>query len=138
MDGRRAFLTGLALFALAHAGCGSKPAGASTVVGRVWYHGEPLPGGMIVFVPDEERGNTGPLVKSEIQSDGTFALDGFTGPGWYRMAIAPPLSAGSSAPTVSVLYPTVPSRYRNPQLSGLEGEVKPSGENEFEFVLRDG
>ena len=118
------------------AGCGSKSAATSGVKGRVTYRGEPLDGGVIVFVPDEDRGNSGPLVKGTIAADGTFSLAPETAAGWYRVAVAP-LPGAAPPPTVSNLYPGLPNRYRNPQLSGLAGEIKPGADNHFEFDLDD-
>jgi len=125
------------LVLIAPFGCGRKPVESQIVGGRVWYRGEPMSGGMIVFVPDEDRGNNGPLIKGEVQSDGTFAFDGPVHSGWYRVAVAPQPNAGTLMPTAAAPYPTVPARYRNPQLSGLSGEVKPAGESTFEFTLSD-
>src|SRR5262249_28283583 len=71
------------------AGCGSKTPAATSVKGRIWHRGEPLNGGMIVFVPDEDRGNSGPLVKGSLQPDGTFAIASEIRTGWYRIAVAP-------------------------------------------------
>jgi hypothetical protein len=124
------------------AGCGSKPSEKITVKGRVCYRGEPLNGGVIVFAPDGDRGNNGDLAKGVIESDGTFSLksDDSKGiaAGWYRVAIAPhPSPSASATPTASDPYPAPPSRYRNPQLSGLQGEVKRNADNQFEFQLDD-
>jgi len=118
-------------------GCGSKPATAVCAKGRVCYRGDPLDGGRIVFVPDEERGGSGPLITAAIQADGSFALAGNVPPGWYRVAVAPLLSAGPSLPTAANPYPTFPARYRNPRQSGLQGEIKAGAENVFEFNLDD-
>lgn len=119
------------------AGCGSKESDKKSVKGRVWYRGEPLPGGTIVFVPDEERGSSGTLVKGAISSDGSFTLNSDMPAGWYRVAIAPLPSPTSSTPTVAHPYPGPPARYRNPHLSGLIGEVKKATDNAFEFQLDD-
>ena len=136
----RQFMRLLGLFVVGFAplvGCGSKASSKQSVKGHVWYHGEPLPGGTIVFVPDEERGSSGALVKGSISSDGTFTLDSDMPAGWYRVAIAPLPSVSSSTPTVADPYPGPPARYRNPQLSGLIGEVKKATDNAFDFQLDD-
>jgi hypothetical protein len=127
----------LAITTFVLAGCGSKPLAKIAVKGKVWYRGQPLPGGTIVFAPDAERGNNGPLAKGTIAADGTFALAPETAAGWYRIAVAPLPSDSTSAPTVSNPYPGLPARYRNPNLSGLNGEIKPGTENTFEFNLED-
>lgn len=122
-------------------GCGSKSSTKIEVKGQVWYHGAPLNGGVVVFAPDPDRGNNGPMAKGTIQSDGTFTLttDNTMGvlPGWYRIAIAAQPNAESSLPTVPNPYPGPAARYRNPELSGLLGEVKPGTDNHFNFELDD-
>jgi hypothetical protein len=132
---RRLFLALGAIAPWAGAGCGSKAMAAPTLKGRVWYRGAPLPGGMIVFVPDEERGHAGDLLKGELAADGAFD---FSSPplGWYRVAVAPLPSASVSTPSPASPYPGVPARYRNPNLSGLRAEIKP-GENTVDFELDD-
>jgi hypothetical protein len=122
---------------LALAGCGSKSSTKIAIKGKVWYRGEPLPGGLIVFAPDSERGNNGPLAKGTIAADGTFSLAPETAPGWYRVAIAPLPATSDSVPTPFNPYPGAPPRYRNPHLSGLQGEIKAGTENTFEFQLDD-
>lgn len=137
LAGRRPFAL-LALSLTLIAGCGPKVGGKIAVKGRVLYHDEPLEGGVIVFVPDEDRGHSGPLVKGTILLDGAFTLPPEITPGWYRVAVAPlPTAASPGVPTVSNPYPGPPARYRNPALSGLAGEVKPGAENNFEFRLTD-
>jgi hypothetical protein len=134
----RVLLVAVAGLVLISAGCGSKGAGKAAVKGRVTYREEPLEGGAIVFVPDEDRGNNGSLVKGTILLDGTFTLQSETAPGWYRVAIAPlPSASISLTPTPSRPYPGPPARYRNPALSGLAGEVKPGADNNFMFQLYD-
>jgi hypothetical protein len=134
----KAPLVGLLALALAVAsGCGPKAPAKTAVTGRVVYRGEPLNGGVIVFVPDEERGNSGPFVKATVLLDGTFALGADLAAGWYRVAVAPLPAAEPTLPTASNPYPGPPARYRNPQLSGLAGEVRPGADNSFEFVLDD-
>jgi hypothetical protein len=122
---------------LGSAGCGAKEAAPSEVKGRVDYRGGPLAGGLIVFVPDEERGNSGPLVKATINADGSFSLGSSVPAGWYKVAVAPLPGSGRTTPTAVDPYPGPPLRYRNPQLSGLEGEVKAGTENVFAFQLND-
>lgn len=126
---------------LAMAGCGSKEPVKSSVKGRVFYRGAPLNGGVIVFAPDIDRGNTGSLAKGVILDDGTFSLslDGAPAvvPGWYRVSIAARPSSESAIATVANPYPGLPSRFRNPQLSGINSEVRAGIENVFEYQLDD-
>jgi len=141
MNGNRSWIClALNVSLLFLAGCGSKEPAKSLVTGRVVYRGAPLRGGSIVFVPDTDRGNNGPLAKGPIRDDGTFLLtadSSAVAAGWYRVAIAAKPAADRVAPTPSNPYPGPPSRYRNPQLSGLVGEVKPNVQNSFLFELDD-
>ena len=119
-------------------GCGKSP--TPVVTGRVLYRGEPVSDGLIVFAPNPDRGSDGPLATGRINPDGSFILGGDEGkpvaPGWYRVAVAPP-SGSLEVPTADRPYPGLPTKYRNPTLSGLEREIK-AGTNSFEFDLDDG
>ena len=122
----------LGLFILLAAGCGDAADQTAEVQGRVFYQGNPLEGGTIVFTPDAARGGSGALARAEIQSDGRFRLR--TGdkngavPGWHRVTVAPAGPVGS---------PTrlLPSRYCDPELSGKSIEVKPGQENSIDLYL---
>src|SRR5207249_4096885 len=75
--------------ALLAAGCGQRETPLAPVSGRVFYRGQPLPGGTIVFTPDSERGGSGPLACGEIGQDGRYTLHTGTQPGavpgWHRI-----------------------------------------------------
>ena len=120
-------------------GCGPAETGYPLVTGRVYYHGQPLSGGLIVFTPDEERGNSGPLAKAVIGADGRFSLrsEGKLGaaPGWHRVTIAPAPVAPKSVRLQ--LYQSPPIRLRSPQFSGLSREIKTGSANAFDFLLDD-
>lgn len=108
-------------------GCGSKP-DLAVVQGHVRYRGQPLSGGIIVFVPDIERGGRGDLSMAELGPDGSFALQtkGKSGcrPGWHRISVASLTSQGE-----------LPTRYRDPALSGQSIEVKAGIVNQCEIRL---
>jgi hypothetical protein len=134
-----AFTAGLLLMA---AGCGNHGSdGLRPVHGRVLYRGVPLSGGTIVFSPDADRGGAGPLAQADIQPDGYYVLKTEDHPGalagWYRVtvvALQVPGKAGSEAvwaPPRSLL----PSRYRDPELSGLGCQVRQDQENTLDFNL---
>lgn len=100
-------------------GCGKGEAQLVPVEGRIVYRGQPVDAGTVVFTPDTERGNTGPIAWAEIQPDGRFRLksddrDGAT-LGWHRVTIA-----GSSQRVV------LPTYYRDPERSRLVRELKPA------------
>ena len=128
---------------LAAAGCvlaglllptGCRPAveTLAPVKGKVTYHGVPVPGGTIVFIPDGSRGNRGNLALADIQPDGTFVMrtNNVNGavPGHHRVTVAC-LHAGQ--PSQSLL----PPKYRDPLQSGLACEVKPDKNNTIDFEL---
>jgi hypothetical protein len=123
------------------AGCGDEQPKLAIVHGKVAHDGVPLPGGTIVFTPDATRGNTGPLACAEIQPDGTYALRtanqaGAT-PGWHRVTVVSVAIAAPPEPGQRFAVPRslLPSWYRDPNLSGLTCEVKPSQDNVLDFNL---
>lgn len=122
------------------AGCGKSKPVETVVRGQILYRGEPVSGGLIVFVPNADRGSDGPVVTANLNDDGSFSLTGVDGQpiagGWYRIAVAP--RAGTvELPTAGRPYPGLPTKYRNPGLSGLSAEVKSGSDNVICFDLDD-
>jgi hypothetical protein len=117
---------GLVLAVLPVIGCGQEDS-LTPVHGRISFHGQVVPGGTIVFVPDLERGCRGLLACGEIDAEGRYSLH--TGDkagavcGWYRITIAGP-------PRVEL-----PRKYSNPAQSGLLREVRPDKNSEQDFYL---
>jgi hypothetical protein len=111
------------------AGCGSGETERVPVYGQVYYRGQPLAGGTLVFTPDTERGGRGPLALAEIGADGRYSLrtDGQPGavPGWHRVTVAP-----SGADPAGL-----PRHYRDPERSGLSREVRPDRANVIDLHL---
>ncbi|HXG10887.1 MAG TPA: hypothetical protein VNK04_14100 [Gemmataceae bacterium] len=119
-------------------GCGTEPAPLATVRGKVFYRGAPLGGGTIVFIPDADRGSSGPLARAEIQADGSYVLATDDQPGavagWHRvtvLAVLPP-DPRQQPPVHRAL---VPRRYSDPDFSRLSCRVKPNEENVIDFHL---
>lgn len=108
-------------------GCKSDPLPLVPVTGQVWYQGQPLTSGMIVFTPDIQRGGSGPQAWAKIGPDGTFALltDSRPGatPGWHRITIATDSS------------PALPTRFHDPERSKQFFEVKADRPNICELRL---
>jgi len=135
----RLFLVVLGLFLFA--GCEGETAPLAPVSGKVSYQNQPLPRGTIVFVPDADRGNNGPLAQGTIQAGGSYTVqtDGKAGavPGWYRVTVIAVETSISYSPGRPSSAPRslVPERYRDPQLSDLACEVKPGRENTINFNL---
>jgi hypothetical protein len=119
-------MTVIVLFLLVM-GCGRSQPSLAHVQGRVFYRGEPLAGGTIVFTPDADRGGQGPMAWAQIEADGHYRLstDGRYGasPGWHRITIA----AASSE--------KLPARYRDPDLSGQRFEVRTDRPNRCDLNL---
>jgi hypothetical protein len=103
------------------------------VEGRVYYRGEPLPGGTVVFTPDPERGNKGPLATAVIRPDGRYALrsgrEVGAVVGWHRITVAPPGVEGQ--PPAFAL----PSKYADPLRSERCYEVKSGQLNTIDIHL---
>jgi hypothetical protein len=127
----------LAFLGFMLAGCSNKPTTLNHVTGKVLYKGVPLRSGLIVFTPDSTRGETGKIAFSKIKEDGTYTI--YTGDapgattGWYRVTVASISGSETSydAPSVSV----IPDKYRDPQLSLLQCEVKSNIDNHLNFNL---
>ena len=105
------------------AGCSRDPGPREQVRGKVYYQGQPIPGGTIVFAPDPDRNGQGfPLARAAILGDGTF--DFGTGPdqgavaGWHRVTFLP-----ADAVAGGLAFP-LPGKYADPQQGGQTCEVK--------------
>jgi hypothetical protein len=131
---RRSALLLLAVGLLPVLGCGRTAPAPGTVKGAVTFQGRPLAGGLVVFAPDRDRGNTGKPVTATVGPDGWYYLsaDGSTqvAAGWYRVAIADaPAAFGDSR------QPRFPAALRRPDKAGLDREVLPGRENVFHFEI---
>jgi hypothetical protein len=125
----RSCLAGLVLLAsLGASGCGdTAPPALAAVHGRVTLRGVPLPGGLVVFTPDDETGSHGGCAQGAIGPDGRYALatGGAPGaaPGKHRVTVAGPDGW------------RLPESLLDPQLSGLRAEVVAGKENVLDFRL---
>ncbi len=117
-------------------GCSQGPEALVPVKGHVHFRGRPLPGGVIVFVPDTARGNRGGLAIAEIKPDGSFALKtndvAGASPGQFKVTISYVLAGPAGAYPQSML----PSKYRDPDQSGLACEVHSIKTNSLIFDLQ--
>ncbi len=116
------------------AGCGKSAATAPGVVrGEATFQGRALAGGLIVFVPNAERGCAGKMHTATVAPDGRYQLaDGAKAitPGWYRVALADPVAWYGS--DWGQAFPAV---LRRPDLSGIEREVKAGLDHTFDFKI---
>jgi hypothetical protein len=135
----RTLAAGMVLILLS--GCDSGSESLTMVGGRVSYRGVPLRTGTIVFTPDALRGTTGPLARSDIQPDGTYALEtnGSRGvaAGWHRVTIMALEPGASFGPNSDLRTPRslVPEKYCDPELCGLSRQVRAGQENRIDFDL---
>jgi hypothetical protein len=119
------------------AGCTQKPATLNHVTGKVYYKGAILRNGVIVFTPDTARGESGKIAFATIKDDGSYiiATDDTPGaaPGWYRVTVG--AVTGASPNYDSTPISLIPEKYRDPQLSQLQCEVKANRDNHLDFNL---
>ncbi len=123
---------GLLIVTVFVGGCGPGAEERVAVCGRVWFQGELLTSGTIVFAPDRDRGALDEIAVGRIQPDGSYQLQNDRGdaiaPGWYRISI---VASGPASPTLS----RFPEKYRDPVRSGLQGQVRAGGDNVLDFHL---
>jgi hypothetical protein len=135
---RRSLCSGVILATLAAFGCGQDE-NLVPVHGRVFFHGQPLPGGTIVFTPDPDRGGRGPLACGEIDAEGRYTLRSGDKPGavpgWHRITIAPPSRAVAPGQAVSPPAVALPRKYSDPEQSGLLRDLQPGKSGEQDFHL---
>ncbi len=132
---RPTWMGSVVLLGLLAGGCGGSKPALAPVRGHVYFRGQPLNGGAIVFTPDPDRGGRGPLACARIGADGGFVLatgpDFGAVPGWHRVTFKT-LCANSDA---SSPESCLPARYSDPETSGQSGEVKAGQANVIDFHL---
>jgi hypothetical protein len=120
-------------------GCDPGRESLTMVRGKVSYKGAPLRTGTIVFTPDALRGTTGPMARSEIRPDGTYALhtNGSRGAaaGWHRVTVMALESSPRRNEDLIAPRSLLPEKYRDPELSGLSCQVRGGQENRIDFDL---
>lgn len=132
-------------------GCGSKETGPTLekvvpVSGTLTYQGKPLENYQVSFIPTDGRrpavGNTDATGKFTL---GTNDLADGAPPGKHKVAVtfAPPVtddSATGSPIEDPALLPkpkvAIPSKYGNPETSGLEQEVPNGGLTDLKLDLK--
>jgi hypothetical protein len=112
------------------AGCGRGEASRVPVKGQVYYRGQLLNQGVVVFTPDADRGGAAnEQGTASIQADGGYEIRTDKGaglpPGWYKISIA------------ATNQPAFPDKYRNPERSGLAREVVAGKDNVIDFRLEE-
>jgi hypothetical protein len=134
---RKLMLCSITLCGLLLAGCQAKSTTLNHVTGKVLFRGTPLHNGVIVFSPDTTRGESGKIAIGKIESNGTYTLktDDALGvaSGWYRVSVASLANPTASYDVASISV--IPEKYRDPQLSMLQCEVKPNRDNHLDINL---
>jgi hypothetical protein len=131
--------TALTLLLLA-SGCGTKnQLGTAAVTGLVTFHGQPVEGAAVTFMP-----KSGPVASGKTDSEGRFKLmtvspgDGAVA-GEHAVTVIKQEFVGGP-PSAKNPYPKsrdiLPTRYGKPTTSGLTAIVKLDGKNEFPFELK--
>ncbi len=108
--------------------------GTGEVSGKVTFNGEPLPGGMVTFIPEN-----GKAEGVRIAEDGSYKVTNIpVGP--VRITVttqAPVKFPGSKEPFEPLgKYVPIPARYREAETSGLALEVK-KGSQTQDLVLKE-
>lgn len=121
----------LLLFLVPNLGCSRTPPPQAPAKGRVLVNGYPMRGGTVVFTPDAKRGARGPISMAVLDNNGAFQLASDAGPGavvgWHRVTVAPPPSSPDLMAGLE--------RYRHPDLSNLQFEIRTNADNEFTIAL---
>jgi hypothetical protein len=123
--------------ALASAGCAGEPKRVP-VKGKLMVKGKALPAGLVVFIPDADKGNASPgELRARSDEKGVYELstDGKPGapPGWYRVTVWAMKEPNVAKPPEWLAH----SRYTDPRTSGLAVEVKedaPAGAYDFDLL----
>ena len=122
----------LLLAILLAAGCGSDEVQRYPVSGTVTFDGQPVPDGHIIFASPggETTPDAGPIV------DGQYAFDVQSGAKRVEIQASREVPGAPVDPAMGMAprQEYIPPRY-NTQ-STLRAEVKPDGENEFNFELK--
>jgi hypothetical protein len=120
------FVIGLALLGLPAGGCGGETSG--TIVGKVAFRGQPVPGGFVDFVSEGGKVTTG-----RIQPDGTYTVSGVP---VGRAAITVRDLSGGLGGAAGTKPLKLPLRYRSAEASGLHYTVN-SGRQQHNLDLSE-
>ena len=134
-------LLGLIVLLAAMTGCGPAEAPLLPVAGKVRLGEDLLPRGVVILVPDTDKGNDTPHEpRGPIDAEGNFVMA--TGlrpgapPGWYKIAVrstAPNDPKKRYKPGESL----IPTKYNNPATSGLSFEVvKDAPADQYDIKLQ--
>ncbi len=121
-------------------GCGYKPDLPPTaeVSGTVTVDGQPLPGAMIQFVPDAQKGTKGAAGVAASDEKGHFEVTtaGVKGALVGSHKIRVEARAKPKNETETMPPSLIPTEYNNPSTSGLRAEVKTDQKNVVDLPLK--
>ncbi len=108
--------------------------------GTVTLDGQPLPRGTVQFVPDVSKGTKGPSGVGLIDETGHYEITtaGAKGALVGHHKISVEAEEKYDETKISMGKSLIPSRYNNPDTSGLTTEVEEGEENEIPLVLSSG
>ena len=122
--------------------CGCGPSGPATypVSGTVTYQGEPLPLGIVMFMPEQ-----GPSSQpAAIDQQGRYQLEATAGEHRVAVIAVPPREGGRPDPTleggfdytgVPPAKSLIPPKYNRAHTSGITVAVEPGRRNEIDILL---
>jgi hypothetical protein len=99
------------------------------VSGSVTFHGKPLTGGSVVWCTEKE--GTPIMRGGAIREDGTFSLDAPIGPAKVAIHTVDMKKVNPAR------YIEIPTKYADPDQSGLTYEVKAGENKDVAFNLED-
>jgi hypothetical protein len=121
-------------------GCSSGPQLAA-VSGQVTYGGKPVTEGAVLFQPVN-----GPLAVGKLDATGHYRLitkaygeGAIVGKGVFTIVAPTDIATiGEGGPGIPPLrvFPNIPEKFRRPESSGLNREIKAGG-NQFDFELKE-
>lgn len=130
----RAAVAVSALSVILLCGCGDGRPATVPLTGRVTYNGNPLSIGQIVFAPRAGRSAFGEIRDSQIVDVTTFSKGDGVIPGPARVGI----TCITNMKSINGPHePMIPTRYFEPDKSGLTFEVSADGPNEYVIDLKD-
>ena len=120
-------------------GCGDRPdlPPMAKVTGTVTLDGQPLPRGMVQFVPDASQGTEGPPGVGRIDEKGRFTITtagvkgAVVGHHKIRVKSEEPFNVKARSMGQTLL----PTSYNNHKTSGLTAEVKAGEKNQVDLPL---
>src|SRR5262249_33873136 len=121
----------IAVLAVMNGGCNRPPKlrpGWATVTGTVTYQGKPLLGGEVMWCTTKD--GTAIVRGGPIRENGTFWLGTPTGPAMIAIHVN---DLKKSQPS---RYVEIPSKYMNPEKSGLTYEAKEAENKDVVFDLK--